>query len=276
MKSNEIRDIIIGKDSNLSRALLDKNPKFILLSAREIFEDISLLDVYKNSQVRLIFNNFQPSTELGSSSSYSEYIKRAILLTSMVLDCFDARNIVKIIYTSSSSVYGNNSLCSENDDVNVMNFHASLKVANEKMVEVFCKNHNIDYSIARIFNMYGGNDKFSIMSKIINTYNNKESLTVVNNGSAIRDFIHIDNVVDIYLKLLFQKNVTILNIGTGRGNSVKKILLFLNTFSYKIDTINIVRDEIAVSTADTKLLQSILNIESFIQVESYLKEKLSL
>jgi len=276
MDTSTIQNIIIGKDSNLSRELFKKNSNFIVLSSRDIFLDIFILSAYKDSKVRLIFNNFQPSTELGSSSSYSKYIQRAILLTSMVLDYFNAKKIVKIIYTSSSSVYGNNSLCSEKDDVRVMNFHASLKISNEKMIESFCKNHNIDYTIARIFNMYGGDDKFSIISKIINTYNNRERLTIVNEGSAIRDFIHIDNVVEIYIKLLFEKNITVLNIGTGRGNSVKDILSFLNSYAKKIDTINIMRDEIKVSTANIKLLQSILDNNNFIRVETYLKEKLSL
>jgi UDP-glucose 4-epimerase len=276
MDSNAIIDIIIGKNSNLSCELFKKNPNFILISSREILLDNSILKEYRESKIRLIFNNFQPSTELGSSSSYSEYIKRAILSTSMVLDYFDATNIVKIIYTSSSSVYGNNILCSESDDVKVMNFHAGLKVSNEKMIESFCKNHSVDYTIARIFNMYGGDDKFSIISKIINAHNKKESLTVLNSGSAIRDFIHIDNVVDIYIKLLSKKNINIINIGTGNGNSVKNILLFLNSFSYKIETINIVREEIEVSTANIKLLDSIFKSYNFIQVESYLQKKLSL
>jgi len=276
MKSNSFTTIIIGRESNLSRSLLKKNSNFILLSSREILLNISILDSFKNSKIKLIFNNFQPSTELGNSASYVEYIQRAILSTSKVLDYLDRKNILKIIYTSSSSVYGNNSLCSEKNDVKVMNFHAALKVSNEKMIESFCNNNNIDYTIARIFNMYGGDDKFSIISKIINAYDKKETLTIVNEGSAIRDFIHIDNVVEIYFRLLSEKNIPIVNIGTGKGNSVKKILSFLNSYGKKIDTINIIRNEIEVSTADIKLLQATLNVESFIQVETYLKEKMSL
>lgn len=46
--------------------------------------------------------------------------------------------------------------------------------------------------------MYGGNDNFSIISKIIKAYKNNEEL---NNGNAIRDFIHIEDVVDIYSKI---------------------------------------------------------------------------
>lgn len=276
MESNDILNIIIGKESNLSRSLKNKNQNFIILSSREILLNTSLLNNYKNKKIRLIFNNFQPSIELGNISSYSEYIQRAILSTSMVLDYFDSSEIVKIIYTSSSSVYGNNMLCNEADDVKVMNFHASLKIANEKMIESYCLGRNIDYTIVRIFNMYGGNDKFSIISKIIDAYKNSGSLTVVNNGIAIRDFIHIENVVDVYIRLLSISNVPILNIGQGEGNSVQSILTFLNLYENRITTKNILREEIKVSTADITLLKSLISMNPFIKVESYLKEQLSL
>ena len=276
MYSSDVFNIIIGKESNLSCRLKKKEVSFILFSSREILLDSSLLNSYKNKKVRLIFNNFQPSTELGNITLYVKYIERAILSTSIVLDSFQPEQIVKIIYTSSSSVYGNNMFCNESDDLKVMNFHASLKIANEKMIENYCLLHSVDYSIARIFNMYGGKDKFSIISKIIKAYNNSELLTVVNNGSAIRDFIHIDNVVDIYIKLLTIRNVPILNIGKGKGSSVSNILTFLNLYESKITTKNILRDEIEVYNADIRLLKSLMNTDDFIEVESYLKESLSL
>lgn len=192
MNANNAINIIIGKESNLSSAL-EKKESFISLSAREIILNKEILKPYKKNKIKLIFNNFQPSVNLGNIKDYSEYIKRAILSTSIVLDYFNPKQIVKIIYTSSSSVYGNNALCSEYDDVKIMNLHPALKLSNEKMIENYSSTFSIDYTIARVFNMYGGDDKFSIISKILDAYINNKTLTVVNNGSAIRDFIHIYN-----------------------------------------------------------------------------------
>ena len=45
--------------------------------------------------------------------------------------------------------------------------------------------------------MYGGNDEFSIISKIINVYKDNSILNLVNNGEGIRDFIHINDVIEI-------------------------------------------------------------------------------
>lgn len=271
-----IQTIIIGKNSNLSLFLKESVTNSILVSSREIGENINILDAYKDKKINLIFNNFQPATQLNSTSNSSAYVTNAILSTAQVLDYFKDTHINKIIYTSSSSVYGNNILCKEHDELKPMNLHAALKVANEKLIEKYCIDNTIDYTITRIFNMYGGNDTFSVVSKMLRAYRNKEVLTIVNNGNAIRDFIYIDDVVMIYKKLLDIKNVKILNIGTGSGNSIKGILDFLSHNDIKIEVGNIFRDELKISTSDARLLNETIGRYYFLGIEEYLSKELNL
>lgn len=270
---------IIGKGSNLSSFLSKKIINSKLISSREILTNIEELNVLKdNLPINIIFNNFQPATKLNEFVNLENYVVNSILTTSKVLDFIKNNQIVvnKIIYTSSSSVYGNNILCNENDELKPMNLHASLKVANEKLVEKFCIENSIDYTIARIFNMYGGDDNFSIISKIIKAYKNNEELNIVNNGNAIRDFIHIEDVVDIYSKILDKKDIKILNIGSGNGSSIKNILDFLNNHNIKIKTKNIQREELKISTADISKLKELLKKDTFFGVEDYLKKELNI
>lgn len=270
---------IIGKGSNLSSFLSKKIINSKLISSREILTNIEELNVLKdNLPINIIFNNFQPATKLNEFFNLENYVVNSILTTSKVLDFIKNNQIVvnKIIYTSSSSVYGNNILCNENDELKPMNLHASLKVANEKLVEKFCIENSIDYTIARIFNMYGGDDNFSIISKIIKAYKNNEELNIINNGNAIRDFIHIDDVVDIYSKILDKKDIKILNIGSGNGSSIKNILDFLNNHNIKIKTKNIQREELKISTADISKLKELLKKDTFFGVEDYLKKELNI
>lgn len=270
---------IIGKGSNLSSFLSKKIINSKLVSSREILTNIEELNVLKdNLPIDIIFNNFQPATKLNEFFNLGNYVLNSILTTSKVLDFIKNNQIKvnKIIYTSSSSVYGNNILCNENDELKPMNLHASLKVANEKLVEKFCIENSIDYTIARIFNMYGGDDNFSIISKIIKAYKNNEELNIVNNGNAIRDFIHIEDVVDIYSKILDKKDIKILNIGSGNGSSIKNILDFLNNHNIKIKTKNIQREELKISTADISKLKELLKKDTFFGVEDYLKKELNI
>jgi len=269
-------NLVIGKQSNLSNVLQQKIDNIILISARDILANIEILAPYKKLKIRLIFNHFRPSTQLNNIENYTQYMQQAIVSTSMILDYLSPTLIEKIIYTSSSSVYGSNRLCQESDILKPINLHASLKISNEKIIESYSQKYNIDYTITRIFNMYGGDDKFSIISKIIDAYENNKILTIVNNGSAIRDFIHIDNVVEAYSKLLFLKNIPIMNIGKGEGNSVQNILQFLEQNGIYIKTNNIIREEIKLSTADNTFLKKYIGIDKLIEIESYLEERLKL
>ncbi|WNL27669.1 NAD(P)-dependent oxidoreductase [Arcobacter cryaerophilus gv. pseudocryaerophilus] len=271
--------IIIGKNSNLTNKLSNKLLDCNILSSREILSSSKILNELKEQvNINIIFNNFQTAINLNKFDNLESYISNSIVVTSRILDFIKNNRIKvnKIIYTSSSSVYGNNILCNENDELKPMNLHASLKVANEKLVEKFCIENSIDYTIARIFNMYGGDDNFSIISKIIKAYKNNEELNIVNNGNAIRDFIHIEDVVDIYSKILDKKDIKILNIGSGNGSSIKNILDFLNNHNIKIKTKNIQREELKISTADISKLKELLKKDTFFEVEDYLKKELNI
>lgn len=268
-----IKTIIIGKESNLSNMLNQNLNDCFLISSRDILENIEVLSQYKSTIINIIFNNFQPAIELNELKDPTAYIRNSILVTSMVLEHFNDTQINKIIYTSSSSVYGNNILCSEKDELKPMNLHSSLKISNEKLIEKYCAEKKIDYTITRIFNMYGGNDKFSIISKIITAHKEKKKISIINNGNAIRDFIHIDDVVEIYVKLLELKNIKLLNIGTGEGNSIKSILKFLSNHDIEIHTSNVFKDELKTSTADIQLLINAIKKDKFIQIEDYLKKE---
>jgi nucleoside-diphosphate-sugar epimerase len=272
----QITTIIIGKNSNLSRAMLNRQSDFILISSRSLSLDIDILNQYKRKKINLIFNNFQPATQLDKFNNLAKYIENSILTTSRVLDYFQNTIINKIIYTSSSSVYGNNILCNEEDGLKPLNLHASLKISNEKLIEQFCMKNSIDYTITRVFNIYGGSDKFSIISKIIDSYLNKKELIIINNGNAIRDFIHIEDVASVYLRLLNVKDIKILNVGTGEGVSIKSILDYLSNNGINIQIKNITKKELKVSTSDNKLLYDYLKIRSFAKIENFLKVKLNL
>ena len=272
------KTIIFGKNSNLSQKLSYVIENNLLIGIRGVDDFSSILNKNKYKKINIIFNNFQSSTNLNNLSNPEEYVNNSIGTTAKVLSYLKKENIPvnKIVYTSSSSVYGNNIFCSETDELKPLNLHASLKIANEKLIEKFCLENSIDFTITRIFNMYGGDDKFSVISKILDAYYKNKEIGIVNNGNAIRDFIHIDDVVDIYKSILNIKDVKILNIGTGEGKSVKSIFDFLHNRNINIKITNIRKDELKISTADITRLRSLVGKKEFIDMEEYIIAKLNI
>ena len=276
---DNISTIIIGRRSNFSDVLFHKLSAVDLLSSESLLKSFAILDQYSGKKINLIFNNFQPSTQLNSYSNPNLYIDLSISLTIGVLmhlinNGFD---IKKIIYTSSCSVYGNVEIADENFQASPIGIAPSLKYINEQFLDKICHQHNLNLTIARVFNLYGGNDKFSIISKVIKCYLNDTELKTINNADAIRDFIHIDDVVNIYIKLLSNSSIGagILNIGTGKGQSLSMIINRLHNKGYSIKTQNISSKEIAFSQAGVEKLKNIIDIDSFIDVHEYLLRKIN-
>lgn len=269
--------LIIGKRSNLSKLLYSNlENSFLISDAKEVIRIINNMNI-KNDSISIIFNNFQISSKLNSFIDLDDYVDKSIYETSKILTILDKREIGinKIIYTSSSSVYGNSKFCSETDLVAPMSLQAALKVSNEELIKRFCEPRGIDYTLARVFNMYGAEDYFSIISKIKDAYINKKTLNIINEGSSIRDFVHINDVVLVYKKILnSQNNPKILNIASGNGKKVYDILQFLKMKGIEIQTINNQRDELKSSIANIKKLKEFIDTDNFVKVEDFLVKEL--
>lgn len=269
-------NIVIGKNSNLSNALSKVIDDVVLISSRDIISNIDLLEKYKDFNNNIIFNNFYPSYKLHKLSSKVDYLSNCIELTGDVLEYFNCNKINKIIYSSSASVYGDNPKeCLENDQVSPLGLYASLKLENELLVANFCNHSSIDYTIARNFNFYGGIDKFSIIYKLIQSCLNNTKLVVRNNGHAIRDFIHIDDVAFIYSKLLKARNIPILNVGTGQGVSIESLISSLINSNFHFEFKNTTESEIAFSVSEHSLLMEMIGDYQFKDVTHYLLSEVS-
>lgn len=270
--------IIFGKRSNLSIALHERIENSLLVSGEEYFDRTFDLKLFQDTpNLQIIINSFYPSTMLNNVTNPKKYITDSIYLLSSILEeikTLEMKNISKIIYTSSASVYGNNPRCKESDTPSPQNLYGSLKFSSEKLLEAFCTTMEIDYTVARIFNMYGGDDKFSIINKILQSAKNQDSITVVNNGNAIRDFIHIDDVADAYITLLKEKNIHCINIANGVGISIKSIIDSIEKTGILLQKKYIDRNEINTSIASVDLLSKYSDIGSFIHVDDYITKVL--
>jgi nucleoside-diphosphate-sugar epimerase len=272
---------IIGARSNLSNKLYDTIDNSVLISSNEIQSNNNFLLKYAHIKgMYFIVNAFFPAIKLNDISKPLEYIQSSVyLLANLLQNIKDIKNkynvkIIKIIYTSSASVYGNNSNCSENDHPMPLNLHSSLKISSEFLLSRFCKEEDINYTIARIFNMYGGNDNFSVIFKIVHAVKNNEPISLINDGKALRDFININDVVVSYQKLLHSNQYDIVNIANGKAVSINEILQYLIDKNIKINTINSNRDEINISIANVDRLSHIVNIDKFLSIFAFLDKEI--
>jgi UDP-glucose 4-epimerase len=263
---------IIGKRSNLSQHLYaNKNNVSIISGAslNQLFFEISQVE-----KCDIIYNLFYPSSLLKDQNNPKDFTKDTLeMLAEFVSICQKNKNIKTLIYSSSCAVYRNNEEISlESDLPYPISLNGIIKLSSEMYLTEYLKDKGINLIFARIFNMYGGNDKFSVISKIINAIENNKDFALYNYGKEIRDFIHVEDVAAIYLKLINSKYQGIINIGTGKGTKIislveKLEVLYNKSLIKKNKTMN---PNVLYSVASVNKLFEIIGDYKFKNLSDYL------
>ena len=91
------------------------------------------------------------------------------------------------------------------------------------MVRDYCEINKMKYFNLRFFNVYG-NKSNAVVAKFIAQYLQNKEITIYGSGNQSRDFIHVDDIIQI-VSLLFVKNIksNLFNVGSSKNTTIKKI-----------------------------------------------------
>jgi UDP-glucuronate 4-epimerase len=227
----EKKKIIIGVDNinNYYSVKLKKHRLKILSEYKNFFfkkiniENKDLLDeILKKNKINTIINLAAQAGVAYSMKKPEKYFKSNIQGFFNICDLAKKYKIKKIIYASSSSVYGDNKNLpvKENYKTNPLNYYAITKENNEKTAKYYSKICSTKFVGLRFFSIYGPLGRPDMLIyKILNCFDNKEIFFLNNNGNHTRDFTYIDDAVSIVTKLINKKlkrNNNIFNICNSR------------------------------------------------------------
>jgi UDP-glucuronate 4-epimerase len=142
-----------------------------------------------------------------------------------ILECCRHHNIKRLVYASSSSVYGNSDDIPFKETANVdkpISLYAATKKSNELMAHTYSHLYNIETIGLRFFTVYGpwGRPDMAMFLFTDAIINNK-SIKVFNAGNLSRDFTYIDDIVDGVVNTLIKSSKNdslykLYNIGNGK------------------------------------------------------------
>jgi len=153
-------------------------------------------------------------------------------------------NIKKFVFSSTAAVYKEkNKPLEETDTLKPNNLYGKTKLSNEKYIQKSLKNRVTKYCILRFFNICSALKKYNIgefhspethlLPKVINAISNKQIINIYGNnyktydGTCVRDFIHIEDIVSGILKsinYLEKINSSIFNLRSSKEISVLDII----------------------------------------------------
>ncbi|MBP7089011.1 MAG: SDR family oxidoreductase [Candidatus Omnitrophica bacterium] len=143
------------------------------------------------------------------------------------------KGVKRIVFASSSSVYGERVNFPEREDERLepISPYAVTKLIGEYYGNIFSKSYNLEVVSLRYFNVFGPrqsleNEYAVVIPKFITCFINNEKPPVYGDGNQERDFIYIDNVVEANIQALTKENISgeVFNIASSSPQSVNDLI----------------------------------------------------
>lgn len=166
--------------------------------------------------------------------------------TNLILNCLKAK-VEKIIYASSSSIYGNEDNYDELQTTSRLQSPYSItKKTCEMIFDYYHRMHNISCIGLRFFSVYGPNGRKDMAPYIfIDSIINNKTITLNGDGSVQRDFTYISDIIDGIISSINyiqnEKNGIIhevFNLGNGNPISLNKFIEYIEDIVNKKAVIN--------------------------------------
>ena len=204
--------------------------------AWNINADITDYKVMKNA-----FTNVDYVFHLAAEARLQPAIKNPIeavykncVGTTTVLQCAREAGVKRVVYSSSSSGYGNNSSPNiETQPDDCLNPYSASKVAAEKFCKMYSDLYGLETVVLRYFNVFGERSPTrGQYAPVIGIFQRQrdagEPLTIVGDGTQRRDFIYVGDVARANELAALMPGVKdhlgqVFNVGSGINYSVQEI-----------------------------------------------------
>ena len=259
---------------------LSKFKKFSF-SQTNIINKRKLEKIFKIKKINLIINLAAQAGVRYSLEKPSEFVDNNIQGFYSLIDIANKYNIKKIIYASSSSIYGDSKKfpLKENQNVIPKNIYSLSKKINEEMAEVFSRQYDISFVGLRFFTVYGewGRPDMFMMKYLASSYDKKINFYLNNYGKHTRDFTYILDACKIISKLVFTKkklNHEIFNICSNKPKKLTDIIKKINLLTQKKPKLfkrKLQKADVVKTHGNNKKIRDFIGSQNFTSIDHGLK-----
>jgi UDP-glucuronate 4-epimerase len=254
-----------------------ENPLFVLYEA-DTRDKERLNDIFEKENIQKVVHLAAMAGVRYSIEHPQLYFDVNIIGTSNLLELSVKHNILKFVFGSSSSVYGNNPNLPLNEsfDRSPLCPYASSKLMGEDICKFFSDYNNLSIICLRFFTVYGpkGRPDMAVL-KFFEALHNGSKITVYGGGLIGRDFTYVGDIVNgIIASLDLDKMFEIINIGKGNENTVNDLLLALEKYTMK--KANVIyaplnNSEATHTLADIRKAKDLLNFNPEVSLDEGIK-----
>ena len=199
---------------------------------------IKRIDISKSKNLEKYFNRVDYVFHLAglaeiipSIKNPKKYFNVNVLGTLKVLEAAKKARVKKLIYAASSSCYGSPKKfpTSEKEKIDIKHPYGLTKFLGEQLVIKYATKFKMPNISFRFFNVYGPRLNMSgqysaVFGNFLRQKRSNKPLTIVGSGNQTRDFIHVEDLIDAFIKVIKSRLVNkIYNLGSGKEVSINKI-----------------------------------------------------
>ncbi|NBQ52018.1 MAG: SDR family oxidoreductase [Proteobacteria bacterium] len=193
-----------------------------------------------------------------------------IMSTARLLMAAKKHGISRFCYVSSCAVYGEGEDGRQVPTLPPTTPYGKIKKINEMMIHSFCEANKIQHVTCRVFNLYGGNDKFSILHHLEKAIHSDRPFVLNNGGQEWRDFIHVDDAARAIVSLATGDDPwNEIDVGTGEAVQIADIVSAMQRANPRLRIVNAQRPGPKYSCADAGRIGKIMP-HGFISLPVYL------
>ena len=194
-------------------------------------EDYSLIShIMNENKINVLVHMVSTIVPGSTLEQYINNCKLVQLSTIPLMDYCATHNVELVYLSSGGTVYGvKGGIVSENEPTAPISYYGLSKVQIEDLINFYHRRYNLNYLILRPSNPYGPGQNLygrqGLIAVILGKLLKNEHITVFGDGSVVRDYLFIDDLVYYVIELLKKEilNETI-NIGSGEGCSINQII----------------------------------------------------
>ena len=154
--------------------------------------------------------------------------------------------VKKVVYASSSSVYGDTPVLPKKEDMSPspLSPYAVSKLASEYYCQVFTEVYGLPTVSLRYFNVYGprqdpSSDYAAVVPRFISRVLNGESPIIFDDGNQTRDFTFVKDTVNANILAMEGKACGVFNIAGGKRISINELAqLVMRIVGKEVDVIH--------------------------------------
>jgi nucleoside-diphosphate-sugar epimerase len=197
----------------------------------------------------------QPGVRASWGKEFVPYVKRNVLATQCVLEAASDASLWKVVYASSSSIYGNAETYPTTEDLRPqpVSPYGVTKLAAEHLCELYRLNGVPTVSL-RFFTVYGPRQRPDMaFSRLIDAALTDEPFLLYGDGEQSRDFTYVDDIVTAVHRAALSPWTGVANIGGGSRTTMNEVISLVSQLAKPVEVVRLPsqRGDVRHTAADT-------------------------